>query len=1597
MSTEINSTPDIAGNASNAGDGINAESQRTVRQTIVSHLEAPRLERITTAAIVDFCRLRTIYEQRVAEKNAEPGVKISATSYKSSVSLDVQHLFILAGWVSASKVSELTEQLIKGCIDERAVVEPSKYDLARLETEISKLVLDDSEKQANLSNQVLSMVLKYKKLLTSFGYEDFESKQAKLSVEHVLNILPNATLRKRMALNLRLRKDELEEDFRKFVQECGTEAEAIERHEVVKKIEDPASSFEWSKPRLGDQNVGRTILRGKKMQKKSGEKADAKKRDASKKADGSSSKRDRDLPDCLHQKCKGKHFINDCPVATEDEKKKLKKEYHDAKRARLENQKKSKGGVRAVVSGDPDNTSLFAASFCSGAVEVDVMADQGSDMSAIPKDILEAIMKADPSVHVEKLDKAFLFETAVSDAEPLRCTRRVELDVELRIRHGEKLILRGVKWLVPDNNIAHVYLGRHVLRALGLDNRVLLAAARDRLGTVIEVPQLLRDSGASDTAYAHDPKSICNILQSRNFEWGSSFHSSPSDEEPHIDDDIYVDIGEDTAEELQAALRSRIDEAAGHGLTARGRTQLEQIISCHREIFRIRLGNSPPAKVEPMHIRLDPNCRPVRAKARRYSQEQRKFLDKYVETLQDLDFVVEVTTATWQAAPLLVPKKGAAKFRLTVDLRPVNSATIKEDWPMPHVDSEVLDFANSTCFAVVDFASGYWQLPLHPDSYDACGIVTPKGVVASKRVLQGLANATAHFQRTIEPLFASLREHVKAWLDDFIIHAENEEKLLEVLDTFCRICGQHGLFLSAKKSTFFTREIKWCGRVVSGEGYRMDPSRTEALNDMHQPDTAAELGEFIYCLRWMSISIPNFAERVAPLNQILEEAYSRSGRRTKRSIQGIKLATLSWGATHVANFNDLKDSLVNAVTLSYPDSQRTVCVYSDASDRFWSAVVTQITSDQLKLPLKDQRHQPLAFLGAAFKGAQLGWSTFEKEAFAVFSTFEKLDYMLLGHTSVRVFTDHRNLLFVFAPLSLEPSLGRHIVSKVQRWALYLSKFSYVIEHVSGSDNVFADILTRWLKGYRGESARSSICSMSLSTDQVVPTADELHWPTVQTFRDAQELVTQKPRGVKWDPDARLWKNGNQIWLPDGAVELQLKVMVASHCGQMGHRGATATTSIVKESFWWRNMARDISELIKGCLHCMVTRTGSMVPRPLGSALHGNRPNEVVHMDYLYMGPACDDKLYLFLIRDDLSGYVWLWPTDSCTSEAAAEALSVWIGVFGPMTWLVSDQGTHFKNKLVREMLEDSRVRHHFTTAYCPWANGSIERICRDVLTACKALLAEFGLPPKSWPRVTECAQSVLNHAPRQRLGPRNKGSPGVYRTPLEVFTGQRPVRPLLQAFPPVPPSSAAGLSEVRARQLVNIEELGQALDDSHRDVQSLMSKSRERAIELHNKRTGATAARFDVGDFVLVRRGVPGKHKLSFDWVGPRRVVEVKSDWVFIVEDLLRGDRRVAHARRLILYRADMDGQPVSPSLLSAAHASESTIEIAHALHSIREEHGSLEVLVEWEGLPDDVDRTWEPVSQIHEDLPGILEDFLHSQDQRQLKLKALESFFGIH
>jgi hypothetical protein len=74
----------------------------------------------------------------------------------------------------------------------------------------------------------------------------------------------------------------------------------------------------------------------------------------------------------------------------------------------------------------------------------------------------------------------------------------------------------------------------------------------------------------------------------------------------------------------------------------------------------------------------------------------------------------------------------------------------------------------------------------------------------------------------------------------------------------------------------------------------------------------------------------------------------------------------------------------------------------------------------------------------------------------------KVDYLLLSHDEFSILSDHLNLTYIYSPLSADPTLARHVVHKLQRWALKTSVFTYRMEHVMGELNYYwTDLMTRW--------------------------------------------------------------------------------------------------------------------------------------------------------------------------------------------------------------------------------------------------------------------------------------------------------------------------------------------------------------------------------------------------------------------------------------------------------------------------------------------------------------------------------------------------------
>jgi RNase H-like domain found in reverse transcriptase len=130
----------------------------------------------------------------------------------------------------------------------------------------------------------------------------------------------------------------------------------------------------------------------------------------------------------------------------------------------------------------------------------------------------------------------------------------------------------------------------------------------------------------------------------------------------------------------------------------------------------------------------------------------------------------------------------------------------------------------------------------------------------------------------------------------------------------------------------------------------------------------------------MRSTIPNYSKRVAPLQAALAKVFEGKCRRAKKDTAAVSLLQL-WGPEKQSAFKDLQAVIMDSMTLAFPDPDKRICVLTDASDRFYAVLMTQIDEEQLDLPMEEQDDLPLVFLSGEFKGAQLRWTVPEKKCF----------------------------------------------------------------------------------------------------------------------------------------------------------------------------------------------------------------------------------------------------------------------------------------------------------------------------------------------------------------------------------------------------------------------------------------------------------------------------------------------------------------------------------------------------------------------------------------------------------------------------------------
>jgi len=670
-------------------------------------------------------------------------------------------------------------------------------------------------------------------------------------------------------------------------------------------------------------------------------------------------------------------------------------------------------------------------------------------------------------------------------------------------------------------------------------------------------------------------------------------------------------IGEVIPEEIQSSLEELIADAAKNGLPKDWQNKLRNLIKKYSSVWRKSLGPDLPAKVTPFKTQLKPNAKPFRSKARRYNTEDREFLKRFVDELLKYGLVKENYNSEW-ASPVLVVKKSDGGRRMTVDLRGVNALCESTVWPMPFMEAIVNYLAGSKFWFKLDAFKGFWMMPLAEECQEMFSFMTDRGVYTPLRSIQGALNSATQFQARMSEVFEDmLYQKLIIWIDDLLGYCKNYEDWFSSLEETLRIADQCNIKFNVTKCELFTNKVKFCGRVFSTEGVEHDHARVEALVTIPQPNTARDLQQFLMAAQWMSRSIPEYNSKVYLLQKIFEESMKNMPNRKKSIARQVRLKQYGWGPEHALAFEKIKAAISQSARLGYPREDRIQCMFTDANEYNTSGMVTQIPIEDAEKPVELQRHEPLGFVGHRFNATELNWSVAEKEAFAIKDTMQKLDYLLQMKRPFKLFVDHKNLVQIFSP----NKVSKPTAQKLQRWALDLQRFNYEIEHINGEDNLWADLMTRWgapiPSPEMSENPAIEVRRIKNATPEVMRVRplqrEDFKWPNLDEIKSEQQKWLSKEECINTNSEGLVVTKSGKVLIPEKSADLKIRLCVIAHSGgNSGHLGYQAAARKLAEFCWWSGCERDMLQLCNKCLHCLPTRGGVRIPRPLGEAVHGRR-------------------------------------------------------------------------------------------------------------------------------------------------------------------------------------------------------------------------------------------------------------------------------------------------------------------------------------------------------------------------------------------------------
>lgn len=152
--------------------------------------------------------------------------------------------------------------------------------------------------------------------------------------------------------------------------------------------------------------------------------------------------------------------------------------------------------------------------------------------------------------------------------------------------------------------------------------------------------------------------------------------------------------------------------------------------------------------------------------------------------MERLGVIASVREPTDWCAGMVPVLKANGRVRICVDHTILNESVCREQYLKPAVDQILAQLAGATLLTKLEANSGFWQIPLSPESAILTTFITPFGRFCFQRLPFGITSAPEHFQRRMSELLSGI-SGVVCMVDDILVHdqtkQEHDDRLRQVL------------------------------------------------------------------------------------------------------------------------------------------------------------------------------------------------------------------------------------------------------------------------------------------------------------------------------------------------------------------------------------------------------------------------------------------------------------------------------------------------------------------------------------------------------------------------------------------------------------------------------------------------------------------------------------------------------------------------------------------------------------------------------------------------------------------------------------------------